>query len=264
MRRSAPALTAGLLAAALVMSAPVLSAASAADPGHDAAPAQSWSFLGLTGQYDKAAVRRGYQVYEQVCSTCHGMKYLRFGDLLGAGLTADQVRAVAASHQVPGGTDPDGKPVMRSATSDDPFPPALMPPGPVVPPDQSRLAAVYSGGPDRIFALLTGYGDPPHGVTPPPGLFYNRFAAGRAIAMPPPLQDGSVTYADGTKATLVQEARDVTTFLAWASDPHLGERHRTGVRAVLYLCFLIVLLVLLKRRIWNGAHRKVKGETQGP
>jgi ubiquinol-cytochrome c reductase cytochrome c1 subunit len=241
-------------AVALLGSCLVASVASAA-PEHDPVPKQSWSFDGLLGHYDLASAQRGFQVYEQVCSSCHGMRYVHFGDLTGLGLSRKDVMAIAASHKVPGEPGPDGKPVLRPATLDDPLPTPHVAPGAVVPPDQSDLAMVYPGGPDRIFALLTAYGDVPKGAHAPPGTFWNRYAASRAIAMPPPLRDDAVTYSDGTKATLEQEARDVTTFLAWASDPHLDDRHRTGVRAGLYLLFLAVLLVILKRRIWSNAHR---------
>lgn len=240
------------------MTGVVLAAPAHAAPDHDAAPHQAWSFDGPLGNFDLASVQRGYTVYAQVCAACHGMQHVHFGDLTQMGLTAEQVQAVAASHKIPDGVGPDGQPALRPATADDAFPtPPIAQgiiPGAVIPPDQSRLAEVYPGGADRIYALLTSYGPPPAGVTPPPGLFYNRYAASRAIAMPPPLRDGAVQYADGTKATLEQEARDVTTFLAWAAQPHLAERHRVGVRVVLYLIFLAVLLIVLKRRLWSNVH----------
>ncbi|GBR03093.1 cytochrome c1 [Acetobacter oeni] len=232
--------------------------AHAEPPSHDPAPHQQWSFDGPLGNFDLASVQRGYTVYAEICSTCHGMQHVHFGDLAGTGLTAAQAQAIAASHKIPDGIGSDGKPALRAATADDAFPTPPVAqgliPGAVIPPDQSRLAEVYPGGPDRIYALLTGYGPPPPGVTPPPGLFYNRFAQARAIAMPPPLSDDAVEYPDGTKATTEQEARDVTTFLAWVAQPHLAERHRTGVRVMIYLVFLGVLLFVLKRRLWSNVY----------
>ncbi|GBQ92398.1 ubiquinol-cytochrome c reductase cytochrome c1 [Acetobacter nitrogenifigens DSM 23921 = NBRC 105050] len=249
-----PSFLRGVASAAIV--AALLSPASsfAAKGDHDPAPKRAWSFDGPLGHFDLASVQRGYAVYAQVCSNCHGMEHVYFGDLRGMGLNDHQAEAVAESHTVPDGVE--GK--TRPATLDDAFPtPPVargLTPGAVIPPDQSRLAVVYPGGPDRIYALLTGYGPPPAGVTEAKDTFYNRFALGRTIAMPPPLHDGSVVYADGTQATLDQEAQDVTTFLAWVAQPHLDERRRVGVRVTLYLLFLGCLLFILKRRVWSNVH----------
>lgn len=248
-------LAAGL---ALCLTFPAVAAPPEGPLAHDRAPHLPWSFDGPLGNFDLAAVQRGYAVYDQVCSACHSMAHVHFSDLREAGLTEEQVRAIAGRHKVPDGPDASGRIKMRPARENDAFPvspvAAGLIPGAVVPPDQSRLEVVYPGRASRIYALLTGYADPPPGVTPPPGLFYNRFAQGRAIAMPPPLHDGGVTYADGTRPTAVQQARDVTTFLAWVARPHLADRHRTGVRVVLWLSFLAVLLFILKRRLWSDVH----------
>ncbi len=42
---------------------------------------QEWSFSGINGQYDKAQLRRGLQVYEEKCRACHGIKHLSFRSL---------------------------------------------------------------------------------------------------------------------------------------------------------------------------------------
>lgn len=224
-------------------------------PDHVHAPSQLWSFEGPLGNFDLAAVQRGYLVYEQVCSSCHGMKHVQFRDLEGMGLDADAVKSIAASYQIQDGQDLSGAPKYRHGLPDDVFPTPVKPAGVaegIVPPDQSRLAVVYPGGPDRVYALLTSYGPAPAGVTVSPGQFYNRFAQGRQIAMKPPLRGGEVHYTDGTPATIEQEARDVTAFLAWVAQPHLVDRHRTGVRVLVYLLCLALLLFILKRRIWSN------------
>lgn len=225
-------------------------------PDHDHAPPQHWSFEGPLGNFDLAAVQRGYVVYEQVCSSCHGMKHVQFRDLEGMGLDAEAIKSIASGYQIQDGRDLSGVLKYRHGLPDDAFPtpvkPAGVPKG-MLPPDQSRLAVVYPGGPDRVYALITGYGPAPEGVAVSPGQFYNRFAQGRRIAMKPPLRDGEVHYADGTPATVEQEARDVTTFLAWVAQPHLVARHRTGVRVIVYLLCLALLLFMLKRRIWSNA-----------
>ena len=84
------------------------------------------------------------------------------------------------------------------------------------------------------------------------GMNYNRWMAGHQIAMAPPLSDGRVEYADGTKPTLDQEARDVTTFLAYVANPEMEQRKRVGVRAVLFLGFLTCLTYAVKRQIWSN------------
>ncbi|BCI68666.1 cytochrome c1 [Acetobacter aceti] len=241
-----------IIAAALFSASPML---AQTHPDHDHAAPQHWSFEGPLGNFDLAAVQRGYLVYEQVCSSCHGMKHVQFRDLEGMGLDAEAVKTIASGYQIQDGRDLSGVPKYRHGLPDDAFPtpvkPAGVPEG-VVPPDQSRLTVVYPGGPDRIYALLTGYGPAPAGVTLPSGQFYNRFASGRMIAMKPPLRGGEVHYPDGTSATVEQEARDVTTFLAWVAQPHLVDRHRTGVRVLVYLLCLAILLFILKRRIWSN------------
>ncbi|WP_323993730.1 MULTISPECIES: cytochrome c1 [Nguyenibacter] len=249
------------LAALLFLASP---AAVHAQSAPYAAPRHlHWGFEGPLGHFDMASVQRGYAVYAQVCSACHAMNALTYGDLAALGLTDEQVRQIAAGQRVPGGTDDQGRPVTRPATAADHFRAPFASPqaaaaanGGAVPPDQSRLALVYPGGPDRIYALLTGYGaQPPAGYRPShPGAFYNPYAANAEISMPPPLHDGQVAFTDGTAATTAQEARDVTNFLAWAAYPHLAERHRLGVQVTLYLLFLAVLTFVLKRRIWSNVH----------
>jgi ubiquinol-cytochrome c reductase cytochrome c1 subunit len=69
--------------------------------------------------------------------------------------------------------------------------------------------------------------------------------------MPPPLSEGGVTYADGTEATVDQQARDVSAFLAWAAEPKLEERKRMGFQVLIYMAILTVLLYLTKKMIWS-------------
>ena len=65
--------------------------------------------------------------------------------------------------------------------------------------------------------------------------------AGNKIKMSNPLSEGIVEYADGTQATEEQMARDVTTFLSWAAEPHLEAQHKMGFKAVLYLIIITIL-----------------------
>ncbi|MEG3349937.1 cytochrome c1 [Novacetimonas sp. GS1] len=260
MRRAAICLS--LLSVAAGAAGAIGPASQAHAQSANPVPSHAWSFSGPLGTFDMAAVQRGYAVYDHVCSACHGMTALTYGDLGGMDLTEEQVARIAHAHRVPTGGDAAGKPVTRPATADDHLRSPYATPALAAaanhgarPPDQSRLEVVYPGGASRMRALLLGYGQaPPAGMQVPAGSFYNPYAANGMIAMPPPLHDGGVTYADGTAPTTAQQADDVVTFLTWAARPHLEERHRTGVRVVVFLLVLLVLTFCLKRRIWSDVH----------
>lgn len=222
-----------------------------------ALPKQHWSFDGAFGTYDRASAQRGFQVYNEVCSACHGMHLMSYRNLAGIGLSAEQIKAIAASKQVPDINDA-GEPATRPGLPSDRFvspyandKAAIAVQG-VVPPDQSVLLKARHGGADYIYALLTGYRDAPAGVHVPDGLYYNAYFPGHMIRMPAPLSDGAVTYADGTKATVEQMSRDVTTFLAYASEPHMEERKRLGVKIVGFLVMLTGVAYAAKRRLWSN------------
>jgi ubiquinol-cytochrome c reductase cytochrome c1 subunit len=227
-----------------------------------AAPHQQWSFQGIFGTYDQAALQRGFQVYKEVCSACHPVKHLSFRDLTQLGYTDDQVKGIAAQYQVTDGPNDQGEMYQRPAKPSDPIP------GPfpndqaaraanngALPPDQSLIVKQREGGPDYVYAIITGYKDAPAGFKMQTGMNYNEYFPGHQIAMPPPLTtDGQVTYADGTKATVPQMAHDVTTFLAWAAEPNLNERHRMGAKVILFLIIAAGVFYAAKRRIWAALH----------
>ncbi len=236
-------------------------AGALAQEGIPPLPSQHWSFGGAFGTFDRASLQRGFQVYKEVCSNCHSMKLMSYRNLEGIGLDAAQVRAIAASVQVPGGTDDNGAAVERNALPSDtfrsPFPndkAARAANNGALPPDQSDLEKAREGGPNYIDAVLTGYKDAPAGVTVPDGSYYNEYFPGHAIHMPPPLSDDQVTYADGTKASVDQMAHDVTAFLAYASHPEMEQRKRLGVKIVLFLAFMTGLTYVVKRRVWADVH----------
>ena len=105
-----------------------------------------------------------------------------------------------------------------------------------------------------MHAILTGFADAPAGFTLNPGMHYNKYFNGHQIAMPQPLMDGSVTYDDGTTASIDQEAKDVATFLAWASDPTMELRKQTGIKVLIFLSVFSVLMYLTKKKIWKDMH----------
>jgi ubiquinol-cytochrome c reductase cytochrome c1 subunit len=240
-------------------------------------PKVNWSFYGVTGTYDLAQLQRGYQIYKEVCSGCHSMKLMSYrnlgggpgisggdkGDPPGIGLSEAEVKAIAAEYKVPAEPNDAGEIVERPALPSDhfvsPFPneqAARASNNGALPPDFSLIAKAREGGPDYIHALLTGYTDAPAGMKMNDGMYFNKyFAAGLGqIAMPPPIGDNAVTYADGTKATLDQEAQDVAAFLMWVAEPNLPTRHRTGVEVILYLIVATGLLYAAKRKIWSKIH----------
>ena len=235
-------------------------------------PAQSWSFQGLFGTYHRGALQRGYQVYKEVCAACHAMNQIRFRDLgggsgaahsplVGLGYTDDEVKAIAAEYKVMDGPNDDGEMFERTARPADRFKApfanekaARAANNGAYPADLSLIVEARKYGADYIYALLTGYKDPPAGVKLGEGMHYNAWFPGFQIAMGAPLSDDRVTYGDGTKATVSQMAKDVTTFLAWASEPNLEQRKALGIKVILFLVILSGLLYAAKRKVWSDIH----------
>jgi len=239
----------------LVLAAPARAAGDATPPG------QHWSFQGMFGTFDRAALQRGYQVYKEVCAGCHSMQYLHFRDLNALGFNADEVKALAAGYEVTDGPNDQGEMFKRPGQPSDrfvsPFPnekAARAANGGAFPPDLTLMTKAREHGADYVYALLTGYKDPPAGVTLQQGMNYNVYFPGSQIAMPPPLNDGGVVYADGTKADVAQMARDVTTFMSWAAEPEMEARKQMGIKAILFLIVLTGLLYAVKRKVWKGVH----------
>ncbi len=222
---------------------------------------QSWSWQGIFGTYDEAQLRRGYQVYREVCSACHAMKRVHFRNTEALGFTEEAVKELAASYTVTDGPDDNGDMFERPALPSDRFPSpfpndqaAMAANGGALPPDLSLIVKARMGGPDYVFSLLTGYAPQPADVELPPGKFYNTVFPGHAISMPPQLTDGAIEFPDGAPANVEAVARDVTAFLQWAAEPELEERHAMGVKTVLFLFAATALMYALKRRVWAAVH----------
>jgi ubiquinol-cytochrome c reductase cytochrome c1 subunit len=225
-------------------------------------PHQQWSFEGVFGTYDRAELQRGFQVYKEVCSVCHPVKHLYYRDLEELGYSEDQVKGIAAQMQVTDGPNDQGDMYQRPARPSDPIP------GPfandqaaraanngALPPDLSLITKAREGGPDYGYAILTGFKDPPSGFKMNPNMYYNEYFAGHQIAMPPPLtQNDQIKYADGTAATVPQMSHDVVSFLAWAAEPNLDERHRIGFKVILFLIAATGVFYAAKRKIWLRIH----------
>ena len=226
-----------------------------------------WSFKGLFGKFDRAALQRGYQVYTEVCASCHSMKYLSYRNLSEEGgpeFSEAAAKAIAASFEVKDGPNADGEMFTRPGKLSDKF---VMPydnvkaaqaaNGGAYPPDMSVLVKARGGGVDYIYSLLQGYEDPPSGVTLDDGVYYNKYMYGNKIRMAAPLSDGIVEYGDGTNASVEQMSKDVTTFLMWAAEPHLEARHQMGFKAIVYLIILTILVYFSMKKIWSRVESEV-------
>ncbi len=262
-------------------------AQQAGEGAHEPVPVQKqdWTFGGLTGYFDKAQLRRGYMVYKNVCAACHGMRLLSYRNLSQPGgpeFSEANVLQFASEAQVTDGPNDEGEMFQRPGKPSDrfvsPYPnekAAAAAQNGAVPPDLSLMAkartyeragpfymeplhwitdiatAYQEQGPDYIHALLTSYADPPPDINLAEGMNYNKVFPGHQIAMPPPLSDGQVEYADGTPGTLDNYAEDVAAFLMWAAEPTLEERKRMGLKVLVYVIILAGLLYLSKRAIWR-------------
>jgi ubiquinol-cytochrome c reductase cytochrome b/c1 subunit len=233
---------------------------------------KKFSFEGPFGTYDRGALQRGFQIYKEVCSACHGLNHLAFHNLDEAGgpeFTEAQAKALAAAAKFPaepndkGETvDDKGDPLTRPGTLADHFPPAFpneqaarTANGGALPPDLSMVVKAREGGSQYVYSILTGFGGtPPHGFKVTDGKYYNPYFQGWNISMPQPLQPDSVTYSGGTKATLDQEASDVVTFLTWASEPKMEERKRIGFGVMIFLLGFAGLLFAAYKRVWKDMH----------
>ena len=242
---------------------------------------QPWSFSGVFGTFDKDQLQRGFQVFREVCASCHSARLLAFRNLSEKGgpeYSEEQVKALAAEYEIIDATAEGGvRPGIAADRWPSPFAndqEARDANGGALPPDFSVIANArgttqpfpywllnyvtpyQEGGPDYIYALLTGYEEtPPHGAEIPEGKYYNHVFPGNAIGMAPPLADDSVTYGTGENgetlaATLDQQSRDVSAFLMWLSEPHMVARKETGLQVILFLILFAGLMYAVKQRLW--------------
>jgi len=256
---------AGLAAAimAVGLSAAVSAPANAAgDAKHPAE--MNWQFDGLFGTYDRNALRRGFQVYKEVCASCHSLNQIAFRNLSQEGgpeFSEAEVKAIAKEYLVEDGPDDYGDMFERDALPRDKFPSpypnenaARAANGGAYPPDLSLITKARGGGADYIHALLSGYEEAPEGVEMRAGLYYNPYMAGGKIAMPVPLLEELVEYSDGTEATVEQMSMDVTHFLNWTAEPELEQRKRMGFMVLIYLSIFAGLMFFSMRKIWADLH----------
>lgn len=237
-----------------------LATAALAAGGEGKVKNYDFSFEGPFGTYDQNQLQRGLQVYTEICSACHGLKYVPYRSLSeegGVGLPADQVRAFAAQYEVYDAEIDDFRPAIPA----DHFGES----GLENAPDLSLMAKARAGfhgpyglglnqlfkgmgGAEYIASLLTSYTGSEKeeaGV-----VLYGNDAYGGYFAMSQPLYGEDVEYADGTPATIEQQAQDVAAFLMWTAEPKMMARKQAGFVGVLFLTILSVLLYLTNKRIW--------------
>ena len=236
---------------------------------HKEAKDVAFSFDGPLGKYDRQQLQRGFQVYKEVCSSCHSLNLVAFRNLAEIGYEEPEVKAIADQWQiqVPSVDPKTGEAATRKAIPADAFPSPY--PNEVagraannnaLPPDLSLIAKARHGGSAYIYSLLTGYQNPPANLPPEnrpgQGLHFNPYFPNLNIAMPPPLQaDGQVTYADGTPGTVDNMAKDISAFLAWTAEPRLENRHRTGLAVLVFLILATILAYMAYQNIWAGAKK---------
>jgi ubiquinol-cytochrome c reductase cytochrome c1 subunit len=257
-------LGAGLCAAAV---APALAAEDSVPPLKDG----NWSFEGVFGRYDRAQLRRGFEVYQGVCSACHGLRLLYYRNLAEIGIGPNQIKAIAAQKTkkvVNDDGDVVDKPRGPTDKFAEPFPneqAAKAANNGALPPDLSLIVKARKGGARYVYSLLTDFvsnaecakrfknfgGNP---LKPAPGQYCNVYFPGHVLAMPPPLTtDGQVQYSakNAPKATVDQMAKDVAAFLTWAAEPKMEERKRLGIKVVLFLLLFTALMYGIYRKVWS-------------
>lgn len=217
-----------------------------------------WEHEKMHKTFDHQALRRGFQVYQEVCASCHSLSRVPYRTFVGTVLTVNEARALAEENEYPGEPDEQGQIQMRpgklSDYMPDPYPneeAARFANNGSLPPDLSLITKARHGGCDYIFSLLTGYPEePPAGVQLAPGMNFNPYFPGTGIAMARVLYDGLVEYEDGTPATTSQMAKDVVEFLNWAAEPEMDDRKRMGIKVLAVSSVLFAISVWVKRYKW--------------
>ncbi|QMW26012.1 hypothetical protein G4B84_001257 [Aspergillus flavus NRRL3357] len=218
-----------------------------------------WEHAKWNKTFDHAALRRGFQVYREVCASCHSLTRVPWRSFVGVMHTVDEMKAMAEENEYDTEPNDQGEIEKRPGKLSDYIPApykneeaARAANGGALPPDLSLIVKGRHGGCNYIFSLLTGYPDePPAGATVQEGMNFNPYFPGTAIAMGRVLFDGVVEYEDGTPATTSQMAKDVVEFLNWAAEPEMDDRKKMGVKAIALLTGLFAVSVWVKRYKWS-------------
>lgn len=219
---------------------------------------QNWPFKGIFGRFDYSSIQRGFQVYREVCSGCHGIRHIAYRNLEEIGYSKDEVKMIASEYELMDGPNDEGEMFERFAKPSDKFV------GPYLntnearlanngsyPPDLSLIVKARKGGADYLYNLLNGYKEPPKNFELSDGMYYNTVYPGNQIAMVAPIVDEIVEYFDNTPATQDQIIRDITSFLVWTSEPELELRKSMGVKVLFFLVLITLMLLAVKRKVWK-------------
>ena len=226
-----------------------------------------FSFNGPLGKFDQAQLQRGFQVFKEVCSACHSLKFVAFRDLAGIGYNEPEIKAIAKQWAI---KTPDVDPKTGEMSTREPVPADYFPKpfannvaaaaanNNAIPPDLSLMTKARHDGSAYVYSLITGYQKQPAELLKhfpdaktPEGLHYNPYFANLNLAMAPPLTaDGQVTYGDGTKASVDQMAKDVAAFLTWTAEPKLENRRRAGLATIVFLLIATALAYMSYQNIW--------------
>jgi len=227
-------------------------------------PAYPWSHRYPWSSYDHASIRRGYEVYSQVCSTCHSLDRIAYRNLVDVCFTEEEAKVLAAERDFEDGPNAEGEMYERPGKLTDYLPApyaneeaARAANNGAYPPDLSLMVKARPDGTNYIMALLNGYQDPPAGFTVREGLSYNPYFVGGAIAMPQPLTNDKLEFDDGTRASISQMSKDVTTFLAWAAEPEHDERKRTFVKSMIITSIIAIPALFYKKTKWSLVKTRV-------
>ena len=218
-----------------------------------------WPFDGIFGTFDRVAAQRGFQVYKEVCSVCHGLNNLYYRNLKDIGFSDEEIKEIAKGYTVKDGPNYSGEMFNRPALPSDrfvsPYPneqAARAAHNGAYPSDLSLIIKARYDGANYVYSLLTGYKEPPTGFKLMQGTYYNPYFPNGQIAMPPPLTDRQITYMDGTNASVEQMTRDVTVFLQWAAEPEMEHRKSMGLKVMMFLIVFTIFFYIAKNRIWSN------------
>ena len=214
----------------------------------------------------KKSLRRGWQVFKEVCSACHGIELIAYRNLVGTILTEEEAKEEASKVEIMDGPDDTGAMFERPGKLSDYIPSPYANENAAraannggYPPDLSVIIKARHGGADYVFSLLTGYKNPPVGVEIREGLHYNPYFQGGAISMAQALSNDMIEYEDGTEATVSQLSKDVVHFLQWTAEPEHDVRKLTGIKVMGALVFMSVATWYHKKVRWSVIKtRKVK------
>ncbi|WP_135081223.1 cytochrome c1 [Terasakiella sp. SH-1] len=259
-----------IIAAVAALTLNAGSAQAAGSEYHPPLMDADWSFEGIFGQYDQKQLRRGFQIYKEVCASCHSLRLVAYRNLSALGFTEDEIKEIAAEYEVRVEHDDagnelteDGEFFTRPAKPSDRFVPpypneaAAIDANGALPPDLSLMAKARVGGPEYIYSFLMGFVEEipaevknQKGFTENEDKAFNLYFPGYYNSMPAQMTDELVEYEDGTPMTADQHAKDISAFLNWAAEPELDERKSLGLKVMLFLLVLTAMLYALKRKIW--------------